>query len=216
MKNIFEFFMNRSRARKYKQFLRFCSPTRNDKVLDVGVQDKDYMGNDNTLERNYPHRRMITALGIEKLGNFRKRYLGVKAVTYNGKIFPFKKDSFDFVWSNAVIEHVGPEKRQELFISEMLRVCKRKIVFTTPNRWFPMETHTKLPLFHWLPKGACDTIYKVLGKKWATGSYMYLLGKNDLKRMLDKVSKKHKFSYRIVSNRLLCMPATFTVLISKD
>ena len=36
-------------------------------------------------------------------------------------------------------------------MSEALRVAPRAFV-TTPNRWFPIEVHTRLPLVHWLPE----------------------------------------------------------------
>src|SRR5258708_4616087 len=29
-----------------------------------------------------------------------------------------------------------------------------KVFVTTPNRWFPLDPHTLLPLVHWLPRGA--------------------------------------------------------------
>ena len=36
-------------------------------------------------------------------------------------------------------------------IAECSRVAKRMVFLTTPNRWFPIEVHTALPLIHWLP-----------------------------------------------------------------
>jgi len=212
---IFQHLMEKSRLRKHEQFMDFCKPTSKDKILDVGVQNDEYKESDNFLERKYPYRTNITALGVEKLKDFSKRYPEVRAVTYGGKIFPFKNKSFDFVWSNAVLEHVGKRLRQELFISEMLRVAKRKVVFTTPNRNFPVELHTKLPFVHWLKKENADRIYTKLGKKWATGDYMYLLNKKDLVALLIGMNKKYFFEYKIVNNRMLGFTATFTVLVNK-
>jgi hypothetical protein len=67
------------------------------------------------------------------------------------------------VFSNAVIEHVGGRERQRRFVSEALRVGRRVFV-TTPNRMFPVEVHTRLPLVHWLPEGAAQAVYAALGK----------------------------------------------------
>jgi len=213
--NLFQHLMSKSRERKHEQFMNFCKPTNKDKVLDVGAQNDDYKKSDNFLERKYPFKKNITALGVEKLNKFSKRYPEVKAVTYGGKIFPFKDKSFDFVWSNAVLEHVGNNLRQKLFVSEMLRVAKKKIVFTTPNKNFPIEVHTKLPFVHWLKKESADRIYTKLGKKWATGDYMFLLNKKDLINLLAEMNKKYHFDYRVINNRLLGLTATFTVLVNK-
>ena len=63
---------------------------------------------------------------------------------------PFDDGSFDVVFSNAVIEHVGDRERQGQLVREALRVGRR-VFLTTPNRWFPVEVHTRLPFVHWLP-----------------------------------------------------------------
>ena len=52
----------------------------------------------------------------------------------------------------AVIEHVGSFARQCGFLRECCRVARRAVFVTTPNRWFPVEFHTVLPVVHWLPK----------------------------------------------------------------
>jgi hypothetical protein len=37
-------------------------------------------------------------------------------------------------------------------VAECARVARKGFCLTTPNRWFPVEFHTQLPLLHWLPK----------------------------------------------------------------
>ena len=34
----------------------------------------------------------------------------------------------------------------------MISLSKDYVVISTPNRFYPIEFHTKLPLLHWLPK----------------------------------------------------------------
>lgn len=49
-----------------------------------------------------------------------------------------------------MIEHVGSREAQKAFVAELARVAK--VVFlTAPNRWFPVEHHTGLPLAHYHP-----------------------------------------------------------------
>jgi hypothetical protein len=54
------------------------------------------------------------------------------------------------VLSNAVIEHVGGEVDQRAMVAEHCRVG-RAWVITTPNRWFPVESHTSVLFKHWSP-----------------------------------------------------------------
>ena len=75
----------------------------------------------------------------------------MKFVHANGLDLPFEERSFDVVHASAVLEHVGSRDNQARLIRECVRVARRAIFLTTPNRWFPMEVHTVLPLLHWLP-----------------------------------------------------------------
>jgi hypothetical protein len=79
-----------------------------------------------------------------------------------------------------VVEHVGDVERQRQFVSEALRVGRRVFV-TTPNRWFPIEVHTRLPLVHWLPKEQADRAYELTGKGWARDNH--LLGPSGLRAL---------------------------------
>ncbi len=70
----------------------------------------------------------------------------------NALELPFADASFDIVHASAVLEHVGSFANQARMVAECLRVARRGVCVTTPNRWFPIEFHTQLPLVHWLPK----------------------------------------------------------------
>jgi ubiquinone/menaquinone biosynthesis C-methylase UbiE len=72
-------------------------------------------------------------------------------VEADGCRLPFADQSFDIVFSNSVIEHVGSEEAQERFAREVARVGKGYWV-QTPNRYFPVETHLLTPFIHFLPK----------------------------------------------------------------
>ena len=107
----------------------------------------------NFFEEHYPWPERITALGLHEGDRFRARYPDARYVQGDALQLPFDDGSFDVVFSNAVIEHVGGEDEQRRFVAEALRVGRRAFV-TTPNRWFPVEVHTRLPLVHWLPDAA--------------------------------------------------------------
>ncbi len=57
-----------------------------------------------------------------------------------GETLPFAANTFDFVFSNEVIEHVQDDAQ---YATEMVRVAKRggHILLFCPNRWYPVEQH---------------------------------------------------------------------------
>lgn len=59
-----------------------------------------------------------------------------------------KDNSFDLVFSNSCIEHVGPADKQQAFADTVRRLAPSYWV-QTPSKLFPVEAHTGLPLW-WL------------------------------------------------------------------
>jgi len=175
----------RSRRRKLGLFLDTIEPTAATTVLDVGADDAGFgeVGGCATLnffEELYPWPERITALGLNEGDAFRARYPRVAYVQGDALALPFEDDAFDVVFSNAVIEHVGGRDAQRRFVAEALRVGRR-VFITTPNRWFPLELHTRLPLVHWLPERAAHRAYELARKPWAKDNH--LLGPGDLERL---------------------------------
>ena len=71
-------------------------------------------------------------------------------VTGDGCALPFADGSFDVVYSNSVIEHLGTRARQVQFAAEARRTGRRLWV-QTPARGFFIEPHLLAPFIHWLP-----------------------------------------------------------------
>jgi ubiquinone/menaquinone biosynthesis C-methylase UbiE len=69
----------------------------------------------------------------------------------DGCHLPFPSKSFDWVFSNAVLEHVGGLDQRTRFAAEIRRVARFGYFVTTPNRLFPIEPHTLLPFYQFFP-----------------------------------------------------------------
>jgi SAM-dependent methyltransferase len=180
----------RSRRRKLRLFLDEMRPTERTTVLDIGVDEVGFgdpggesgCATHNFFEELYPWPAQITALGLHGGAGFRGRYPHAEYVQGDACALPFADAAFDVAFSNAVIEHVGSPERQELFVAEALRVARR-VFITTPNRWFPIEVHTRLPVVHWLPDRIAHRAYDLAGRGYAKSNT--LLGPADLRGLFD-------------------------------
>ncbi len=138
-----------------KMFARFLADTGagiDDTVLDVGATSERTYEASNYLEAWYPYKDKVTALGLDDASFLPTLYPGMRFVQADALALPFADAAFDIVHAAAVIEHVGAFERQCGLLRECCRVARRAVFVTTPNRWFPIEFHTVLPVVHWLPK----------------------------------------------------------------
>ena len=65
---------------------------------------------------------------------------------------PFADKSFDIAASNAVLEHISSAENQRLFVREIGARRRTRVILlliTVPNRYFPVEHHTAVPLLHY-------------------------------------------------------------------
>jgi methyltransferase family protein len=159
--------------------------TASDTILDVGVTSDRSYDHSNYLEAWYPHKPKITTIGVDEGAAFlRQTYPGVRYVKGDGRSLPFADDSFDYVHSSAVLEHVGNGSQQMAFIAEARRVARKGVFLTTPNRWYPIEFHTILPVVHWLPRKVFRRILAMIGKEFfASEQNLNLLSARQLRHM---------------------------------
>jgi hypothetical protein len=202
--------MERSRRKKLESFYALC-PSGNS-ILDVGVsresQDKTKkLPSLNVFLKTFRYRpEDYTGLGVQDLSGMDQLYPGKNFVEYPGGEFPFEDKQFDWVFSNAVVEHVGDDNAQVQFVNEMMRVAKN-VFFTTPNKYFPVESHTNVVFLHWnnnLFYDWCSKHRPRLNKE-----NLYLLSR---KRLVSVMQQANAESFQISNNRLLGMTMTFTVI----
>ena len=131
----------RFRRRRMARFAAELAITAETRVLDIGGTPDCW--------RLLPVAPRVTLLNTPRA----KGDLGgaERWVAGDGRALPFRDGSFDVVFSNSVIEHVGDTGSQIRFAYEVARVGRSYWV-QTPNRWFPVEQHLLTPLLHWLPR----------------------------------------------------------------
>jgi SAM-dependent methyltransferase len=137
-----------ARRATFCKFMEDFQPTASTTILDIGASDDEGLET-NMLEQLYPWRGSITAAGLGGGQEFCRRYPHTRYVQLEpGRPLPFNDKSFDIVFSNAVLEHVGGQIERVELIKESARVGRR-LFFIVPNRWFPIEHHTAIPFIHW-------------------------------------------------------------------
>jgi len=198
--------MTASRGRKVEHFYEHFRSGMT--VLDAGVSSHEASAENFFLKTFRGEPRCYTGLGVQDLTRVQAQHPGKTFVTYPGGDFPFDDRQFDWVFSNAVIEHVGDDDAQLKFLNEMLRVGKN-VFFTTPNKFFPVETHTHVPFLHWNDRlfyAWCERTQRYVSKE---NLYLFSFGRL---RNIVKSSDAVKAEFR--KNRLLGWPMTFTVVCS--
>ena len=128
-------------------------------VLDIGGTPK-YWELLPSLWRNRPvHVTVINS--VRKHGGNEQ----IKFAIGDGRnLAEFADGAFDIVHSNSVIEHVGHWKEQTRMASEVRRLGRNYYV-QTPNLYFPIEPHYKLPVVHWLPEsGRAEVLRRIKGQ----------------------------------------------------
>jgi hypothetical protein len=177
----------RMRRKMYDRFITVARPAEHETILDVGVTSDRSYASSNYLEAWYPLKHRVTACGLDDASFLETQYPGLRFVPADGLALPFENGSFDVVHSSAVIEHVGSRANQARFIAELHNVARRAVCLTTPNRWFPVEVHTSVPLLHWLPPGAYRAILRSTRLKFfADESNLNLLSAADLRRLCQE------------------------------
>jgi len=130
-----------------RRFVRDVGVNHQTRVLDVGGTPFNW----ELLEV----RPRVTIVNMPRAREaFDEHYTCVFA---DGRALPFDDGSFDIVFSNSVIEHVGDFENQRAFALEIARVGRAYWV-ETPNRWFPIEPHLLTPFLHFLPAAWQRTI----------------------------------------------------------
>ncbi|MDR3747997.1 MAG: methyltransferase domain-containing protein [Acidobacteriota bacterium] len=181
MNHLFLYLHRKSREQKHRRFLQFLNPTPEMRILNVGAAGTR-IGLQEQLESSYPHRSRIIGGGISfaDVEDYRDSFPGVTAVVFDGCALPFADQSFDIVYSNAVLEHLPGKEFVERFAAEVQRVGKGWFI-TTPNFWYPIDPHYHLPFVQLLPEATQQRLVRRMGRM--PYEHLHLLTKKELRRL---------------------------------
>jgi hypothetical protein len=155
-------------------------PQATDRILDLGSEDGSH------IARVVPFRDNVCIADIDADALARGAAcfgFATRLLDEDGTL-PMQNDEYDIVFCSSVIEHVTIDKtllttvtsgrafqqqafaHQQRFADEVARVCRRYFV-QTPYRYFPIESHTWLPVgLIVLPRAAQLRVVAFTNRHW--------------------------------------------------
>ena len=203
---------HKPRQQIFECFMQTLRPSQNDRVLDLGTANLPEPL-ENIFEYYYPFPHRIVAAGTEDCSFLEQQYPGLKFMRVSsGAQLPFADNEFEIGFSNATIEHVGAYAQQAMFLKELTRVARR-VFLSTPNRWFPLELHTRLPFIHWLPQHVYRRLIDYLGFHfYAQEENLNLLSKGTLLGLVPHNCRIVAFKW----NYFLGLPSNLILILEKS
>jgi len=181
-------------------------------ALDIGTTSDDKNASSNIIIKNLKNINKFKCISDQIVNSdfFYKKLK--KSITEEFSDKELNEFSSDLVLSSATIEHVGSTLNQEKMIKNIIKLTKKIFIITTPNKFYPIELHTKIPVIHWLPKSIYRRILKFLGLSfYADENNLNLLTINELKKMLDD----KKITYEIKFIKLFLLKSNIIIIGKK-
>jgi Methyltransferase domain len=137
------FFGRRFRARRMKAFAQMLHPSERSTILDIGGYPVTWS--------HFPQKPSVVTLNLHAVDFVQTPdFPPIQTAIGDGCRLEYADESFDIVFSNSVIEHLGSFERQNAFASEARRVG-RSLWVQTPAKEFFVEPHLLTPFIHFFP-----------------------------------------------------------------
>ena len=161
-------------------------------ILDIGSTEDKINTSSNFIIKNLGNYKTYKSISDQKIiSNFFLKKLQ-KSITDDFSENEIKDFKSDITISNATIEHVGSFENQVKMCKNIINLTKKYYIIITPNRFHPLEFHTKIPLIHWLPKKIYRGILNIIGFKFfAKEENLNLLSEQDYRLIMKKLGQNN-------------------------
>lgn len=179
-------------------------------ALDIGSTNDTENESSNYIIKNLKSIKIYKSISDQEIRNNLFSKTLKKSITENFINDEIQSMKSDLVLSCATIEHVGSFENQKKMVQNILRLSKKYFIITTPNRYHPIDFHTKLPIIHWLPKIIHRKILKILKLDFfSKEENLNLLSKNEIKLILKSCNVSN---FKIFDISLLGFKSNFIVI----
>ena len=184
-------------------------------ILDVGTtEDKNFKSSNFIIKKIKNKKIILKSISNQ---NIKLKIFDHKlkhSITTNLDKKKIMRMSSDLILSNATIEHVGSRKKQIQMIKNIIKLTKKVFIIITPNRYYPIDFHSKIPLIHWLPKKIHRWILRKIGMKdLSKEKNLNILSIKDIESMMRLFNKN--IDYKISYIKLLMIPSNIIIFGKK-
>ncbi len=183
--------------------------------LDVGTTEENELESSNYFVKNFYKIKIKKSISDQEIksNNFNK--LLKKSITSEFLETEIENYKSDLVLSSATIEHVGSYENQIKMLENIIKLTNKYFFITTPNRFFPIDFHTKLPIIHMLPKKIHRKILSLINlKEYAEEENLNLLDENTINKLIN-TQQNATFKIRIFKVKLFGLTSNLLIFGEK-
>lgn len=183
--------------------------------LDVGTTEENKLKSSNFFVKKLNHIKIKKSISDQRVKSYEFTEFIKKSITSDFSTEEINIFKSDLVISSATIEHVGNFNNQLKMIKNIVSLTNKYFLITTPNRFFPIDFHTKLPFLHMLPKKIHRIILILMNlKEYAKEENLNLLGSSDLNKLIN-TQKNVNFEIKIFKIKLFGLTSNLLILGKK-
>lgn len=183
--------------------------------LDIGTTEEIDLKSSNFFVKNFKNIKLKKSISDQNIELKDFSDILKKSITSNFTIDEITRFKSDLVISSATIEHVGNLSNQNKMIKNIISLTNKFFFVTTPNRFFPIDFHTKLPLIHMLPKKMHRYILTKIGlNEYALEENLNLLDFNTLEQLI-KAQNIENFKIKIFKIKLFGLTSNLLIFGEK-
>ena len=134
------------KQRRFRRFISCLNPQTSESLLDIGGYAFNWFQRGRVIGR-------VDVVNLDPVAETEAPEGSpvIRSLTGDGRRLTMANQSYDIVFSNSVIEHVGTFDDQKAFAAEARRLGS-KLWIQTPARECPIEPHFIGFCIHWFPR----------------------------------------------------------------
>lgn len=208
--------IKKKRLEMFELLIKNINNSQISSFLDIGTTEDNKLESSNFFLYKFQNVQIKKSISdqnikMDKLTDTLKK--SITSEFSDKEISSFKSD---LVISSATIEHVGSFENQKKMIGNIIKLTNKFFLITTPNRFFPVDFHTKIPLIHMFPKSVHRRILKLLGlRDYAKEENLNLLDLSTIKKLIND-QKNYKFKIKILKIKLFGLTSNLLIFGEKN
>ena len=184
--------------------------------LDIGTTEDNKLESSNFFVNNFNKIPIKKSISDQDIKNSNFNQFLKKSITSNFEVSQIDAYKSDLVISSATIEHVGSYDNQFKMIENIMKLTNKYFFITTPNRFFPIDFHTKIPFLHLLPKKIHRKILNIIGlDEYAKEENLNLLDEKTINELIN-TQKNKLFKIRIFKVKLFGLTSNLLIFGEKN